>query len=102
MSEPDSSLNGEFQNELFTFNLQIDTILEELKKEIAKLREEEANRLFEQYTTKAIDEKFLRQLSKILICLYGKTDAEKFFMNFVRIKQVRIVRWHKLTLMIES
>lgn len=90
MSEIDQSMQGEFTNDLLNFHNRIDLMLDEIKQQIIKLREEEANKLFEKYTTKGIDEKLLRYLSKILIILFGKLDAEKFFMKFVRMKQVKL------------
>lgn len=88
MSERDLSTHPDLHNELINFNQQIDSMIANLKKEISDLRREQAETLIERYVPKEIDEKIMRYLSKILICLFGRTDAEKFFMNFVKLKQV--------------
>ena len=60
-----------------------------IKAKIADLKEKEIDRIFNLYINKEIEEKNLRTLNKILLSMFGKQNAEKIYMKFVRLKQVK-------------
>ena len=62
-----------------------------IKAKIADLKEKEINRIFNLYINKEIEEKTLKSLNKILISMFGKQNAEKTYLRFVRLKQVRLL-----------
>jgi len=59
-----------------------------IRSKIADLKEKEINRIFALYINKEIDEKNLKNLNKILLSLFGKQNAEKIYLKFIRVKQV--------------
>lgn len=62
---------------------------ENIKAEMAWLREQEIQRILRTYVTKNITHKNLEELSKLLLCIFGKSLGDKIYFDFVKQKQVR-------------
>jgi len=58
-----------------------------IKAKLAELKEKEISRIFNLYINKEIEEKTLKNLNKVLLSLFGRQDAEKIYIRFVRLKQ---------------
>ena len=59
-----------------------------IKKKLAELKDREINRIYGLYINREVEEKNLKSLNKILVSLFGRQNAEKIYMKFVRLKQV--------------
>jgi len=54
---------------------------------LTELREREINRIYGIYINRDIEEKTLKNLNKLLVSLFGRLNAEKIYLKFVRLKQ---------------
>lgn len=75
------------------FYENVDKMLAEITAKINEIREKEVARVFRMYITKEINEKNLVSMAKLLVLLFGRTHAEKEYMNFIRLRQVRFIRF---------
>lgn len=70
------------------FHENIDKIVEDIKWRLGALKEKESERICKMFITKPVNENTLANLAKLLVVLFGRAQAEKEYIKFVRQRQV--------------